>query len=112
MSIEMGELQRVAVQVVVDDDFVVGEQALDEMRADEPGPSGDQHALIGDSHAGDLSLVYWCFSLMGSSGSAAAGAGSAGSRRNGNSLSLGTPLSARAARCGPGDSSVATIIRS
>jgi hypothetical protein len=46
----MRELKRVAMEVVVDDDVVELEQALDEMRSDETGASGDTYTLPRQSH--------------------------------------------------------------
>ena len=45
VSFEMRELQRVAVEVVVDDHFVRLDQTLDEMAADETGAAGDADAF-------------------------------------------------------------------
>ena len=50
MSVDVRELDRVAVEVVVDDDLVVLDQALDEIRPDEAGAAGDAHALARQSH--------------------------------------------------------------
>ena len=44
------KLERVAVQVVVDHDFVVGDQLRDQVRADEAGAAGDANSLVLQSH--------------------------------------------------------------
>ena len=45
VAVDVRELNRVAMQVVVDDDLVVLDQALNQMRADESGAAGDADAL-------------------------------------------------------------------
>jgi hypothetical protein len=50
VPLDMRELERVAMEVVVDDDVVELEQALDEMRSDETGASGDTYTLPRQSH--------------------------------------------------------------
>ena len=51
MVFEVRELQRVAMQVVVDDDLVVLNQALHQVRADETGAAGDADAFARQRHA-------------------------------------------------------------
>ena len=43
--LDVGELQRVPMKVVVDDDFIRFEQALDEVRSDEARAAGDADPL-------------------------------------------------------------------
>ena len=50
VPLEVRELQRVAVQVVEDHDFVGVDELRDEVRADEAGAAGDEDALVGQSH--------------------------------------------------------------
>ena len=50
MSLDVRELDGIAMQVVVDDDVVVVQQTLDQIRTDEPGAAGDAHALARQSH--------------------------------------------------------------
>src|SRR5215469_9988872 len=43
--IQAAELQGIAVQVVVGDHLIPGNEALDEVRRDEPGATGDEDSL-------------------------------------------------------------------
>jgi hypothetical protein len=45
VSVEVRELDRIPVMVVVDDDFVVLDEMLNQMGADEPGAAGNAHTL-------------------------------------------------------------------
>ncbi len=46
MAVDVRELKGVAMEVVVDDDVVLFEQTLDQVRADEPGATGNAHAFL------------------------------------------------------------------
>jgi hypothetical protein len=61
MSFDVRELDRVAMQVVVDDDLVLFEQPLNQVRADEAGAAGDTDAFVGESHR----LDSWTVSTEG-----------------------------------------------
>jgi len=45
VTLDVRELQRVPMEIVVDDDLVLLEQALDKMRADEACAAGDTDSL-------------------------------------------------------------------
>src|SRR5688572_15247135 len=50
VPLEVGELQRVAMQVVEHHHVVVVDELRHEVRADEPGAAGDENTLIGQGH--------------------------------------------------------------
>ena len=80
MPLQLRELKRVAMKVVVDDDFVVLDEALNEMRSDEPGAAGNAHPLPRHGHDGNFPLSSYRSVLA----------------REGSSM-IGVPFSTRAA---------------
>ena len=101
--VEVRELQCVAVEIVVDDDLVVVDQPLDQVRSDEAGAAGDaEFACQSVPCRRPLSDVCRCPRADDRRRRRRGCGAGAGSRRSGNSLSGGTPSRINAVSVLPG----------